>query len=94
MNSYKVVADYIDERQFSFLCPICSTTEKVNRHTHGNCLDYCYNRWEHRGGHGDCMGKDFLILICKDTKRVLNRHHKRIYQKYLEDNQEQIQANN
>ena len=51
MNSYKVVADYIDERQFSFICPFCSTTETIKRHTHGNCLDYCSNRREHRGGH-------------------------------------------
>ena len=29
MNSYKVVADYIDERQFSFICPFCSTTEAI-----------------------------------------------------------------
>ena len=90
MNSYKVVADYIDERHFSFIWPFCSTTETIKRHTHGNCLDYCSNRWEHRGGHGDCMGKDFYILICKDTKRVLNRRHKRIYRQYLKDNQEEF----
>ena len=63
MNSYKVVADYIDERQFSFICPFCSTTETIKRHTHGNCLDYCSNRWEHRGGHGDCMGKAFYNRV-------------------------------
>ena len=83
MNSHKVVADYIDETQFSFICPFCSTPENIVRHFHGNCLDFCSNRWEHRGGHGDCMGKNFFILICKDTRRKLKRANKKVYEDYL-----------
>ena len=83
MNYYKVVADYIDEKQFSFICPFCSTDGYTRRHLHGNGGNFCQTRWEHRGSHCKNYNGGFKILICKETRRKLSRANKKVYEDYL-----------
>ena len=77
MDRFDVIADEITATQFSFICPYCRI-----RHYHGNCLDYCSNRIEHRTSH--CMQKpmELKIKIDETTKRDLSRCHKRKYRNY------------
>ena len=85
MNTYKVVADYIDETQFSFICPFCSTAGNTRRHLHGNRRDFCSTRWEHRVSNCDNYKGEFKILICNETRRKLSRANKKIYHNYLKE---------
>ena len=78
MPCYPVVATYIDKYQFAFECPFCSF-----QHRHGNCKDFCTNRYEYRGSHCDNYEGEFKILITKETERRLNRWDMEIYNKYL-----------
>ena len=78
MDSYPVVADYIDKYQFSFPCPFCSC-----RHLHGNVRDFCRTRYEYRQSHCRNYKGEFKILICKETKRMLNESDMEKYNNYV-----------
>ena len=78
MPCYPVVASYIDKYQFGFRCPFCSL-----HHRHGNCNDFCTNRYEVRGSHCENYKGDFKILIAKETERQLNKWDMKIYNNYL-----------
>ena len=53
---YDVIADTIDEHQFSFLCPFCNA-----RHRHGHGGDRTTHRIEHRFSH--CLDRPRNIAV-------------------------------
>ena len=61
---YDVIADKMDEHQFSFRCPFCKS-----RHFHGNAGDLTTHRIEHRVSHCiDLPPRNIAIKIDESTQ--------------------------
>lgn len=80
MNTIQVFADTIDNKHFTYTCPLCWSKYKLNGekskrgkpviHKHGSNTNLS-NRIEHRGGHGDkCKNYSIEIHITDETLRL------------------------